>query len=410
MEQQQSFFLFFMCAAFVSSLIFGLFYYLAGSSRLALVAGSGALLFLLLGGVSFLIKNLVFIFRGGVFAVFLLVFFQTFFTGGATSPTLPEFIIPPLLAFFYRPTRDRYVVMAVSFCAILSFFVLTWSGYTFDDVAEDMKLFHGGFCGLFVFLIVAVFSVLFRSAIVAKNEKLGTSMKQLQSTTQKLIESEKMASLGVLSAGVAHEINNPLNFIKGGLDMLEDDLKDIKSPEKEQYVSAIKEGLKRAGTIVNSLGHFSRQTTSMDEQCDIHSILDNCVIMLQPKLKYKGTVIKNYDKLPAVTLGNEGRLHQAFLNMISNAEQAIPEDGTIEISTKVQSKKISIQIQDDGAGISKENLHKISDPFFTTKPVGQGTGLGLAITYRIIKEHNGEIKVSSTLNKGTKFAISFPRQ
>ena len=192
--------------------------------------------------------------------------------------------------------------------------------------------------------------------------------------------------------------------------MLEDDLKDIKSPEKEQYVSAIKEGLKRAGTIVNSLGHFSRQTTSMDEQCDIHSILDNCVIMLQPKLKYKGTVIKNYDKLPAVTLGNEGRLHQAFLNMISNAEQAISEDGTIEISTKVQSKKISIQIQDDGAGISKENLHKISDPFFTTKPVGQGTGLGLAITYRIIKEHNGEVKVSSTLNKGTKFAISFPRQ
>ena len=169
----------------------------------------------------------------------------------------------------------------------------------------------------------------------------------------------------------------------------------------------IKEGLSRASVIVNSLNHFSRNTESMDEQCDIHSILNNSLIMLQPKLKYKGTVEKDFTEEQLIINGNEGKLHQAFLNIISNAEQAIDKTGTISVKTRKNNNTIDVEIEDDGVGISKEHLNKISDPFFTTKPVGQGTGLGLAITYKIIEDHNGSINVSSKPGKGTKFVVSF---
>lgn len=407
MQRQQSFYLFFMYSAIISILIFGIFYYFLGSYQLIIVAISAIFSFVVLSISSFFSKNLILHFRLSVIVVLLAVCLQTFFTGGIHSPSLVELIIPSLLAFFYRPVRDRYIFMGVSLLLIITFLPLTIMGITVNVVPESLSLAHDFVCGVFVFLVIVIFSVLFRTAIVAKNEKLGTSMKQLQETTQKLIQSEKMASLGMLSAGVAHEINNPLNFIRGGIEMLEDAKTD--SSEKQQYILAIKEGLNRAATIVHSLGHFSRQSESMDEQCDIHSVLDNCVIMLQPKLKYKGNVVKVYDKLPAVILGNEGRLHQAFLNMVSNAEHAIDDDGTIKITTKVNQRKIAVEIEDDGIGISRENLNKISDPFFTTKPVGQGSGLGLAITYRIFEEHKGDIKVSSTPGKGTKFVISFQR-
>ena len=236
-------------------------------------------------------------------------------------------------------------------------------------------------------------------------------MAQLRDTTQKLIYSEKMASLGMLSAGVAHEINNPLNFIRGGIEILE---RDLKNPEEEgenmeASFDVIKEGLSRASVIVNSLGHFSRQTDAMNETCDLHAILENTLIMLQHKLKYKGKLIKTYDQLPAIIQGNEGRLHQAFLNFIANAEEAIDEDGVITIDTKVGQDTIEVSIKDTGVGIRKEHLDRISDPFFTTKPVGEGTGLGLAISYRIIEDHQGRIQVQSKHGKGTCFTIIFGR-
>lgn len=145
----------------------------------------------------------------------------------------------------------------------------------------------------------------------------------------------------------------------------------------------------------------------MDERCDIHDILVNSLIMLQPKLKYKGSVEKVFTSEELIINGNEGKLHQAFLNIISNAEQAIAKQGTILLKTLKTNNTIQVEISDNGVGISKENLHRISDPFFTTKPVGQGTGLGLAITYKIIEDHNGSIDVSSKPGKGTTFVLSF---
>lgn len=410
LKRQQGFYLFLMISAYVSTVGFGTFYLFADIPQIYIPTYSAFGLFVLFGVISFFTRGLVALFRLSISIATLAFYNQAFHTGGIQSPAVFEFVIPPLLAFFYRPILDRYIFMGISFLAMLSFWPLSSHGIVENLLPPDLSIIHAGLCGIFVFLIVAIFSVLFRTALVMKNKQIGDSMKQLQETTQKLIESEKMASLGVLSAGVAHEINNPLNFIRGGIEVLETGLNEKNGEFKaDPYVHVIKEGLSRAATIVNSLNHFSRQTESMDETCDLHEVLDNSVIMLQPKLKYKGRVIKEYDDKPAVIFGNEGKLHQAFLNIISNAEQAIDEDGTITIKTSISSKNIKIEIIDTGVGITSENLNRISDPFFTTKPVGKGTGLGLSITYRIIEEHKGDIKVSSKVGKGTKFILTFHR-
>lgn len=411
LKRQQGFYLFLMISAYTSTLGFGTFYYVAGVNEIAIPTYGAFVLFVLLGVISFFTKpeKLVILFRLSISIASLAFFNQVFYSGGILSPAVFEFVIPPLLAFFYRPLKDRYIFMFLSFLCLLSFWILSRAGLTQNLVPTEYAISHAISCGIFVFLIVAIFTFLFRSAISHKNKQLGDSMKQLQDTTQKLVQSEKMASLGLLSAGVAHEINNPLNFIKGGLDILEMDLKKREelNPDIETSIHVIKEGLNRTSTIVNSLNHFSRQTDSMDEECDLHSILDNSLVMLQPKLKYKGTVKKNYAESSPVIQGNEGKLHQAFLNIIANSEQAIPENGTINIITIQEKNRVSVEVIDDGEGISPENLTKIRDPFFSTKPVGQGTGLGLAITYRIIEEHNGEIFVTSQVGKGTTFKVVF---
>ncbi|WP_370088423.1 sensor histidine kinase [Ekhidna sp.] len=409
LQKEQSFYLFLMISAYASTLVFGGFYYTADIPELYWPTFIAFFLFVFYGILSFFSIGLVALFRLSIITALLAFLNQIFYTGGVLSPALVELLIPPLLAYFYRPIYDRYIFMIVSAVVMIIMYPLTEAGYTSNLIPEVYENSHGILCALFVFTIVSIYSFLFRNALVIKNQKLGDSMKQLQETTHKLVESEKMASLGMLSAGVAHEINNPLNFIKGGVEILESELKAEKelSFEAAPSIHVIKEGLNRATVIVNSLNHFSRNTEAMNERCNIHEILNNSLVMLQPKLKYKGTVVKEFDNSDLIISGNEGKLHQAFLNLISNAEQAIGSTGTITVKTKKLSNKIRVEIIDDGVGISKENLNKISDPFFTTKPAGKGTGLGLSITYKIIKEHNGEIKVSSKPGKGSKFAISF---
>lgn len=398
-----------MISAYVSTLTFGTFYFAADAPQLYLPTFGAFFLFATYGILSFFSVSLVILFRLSIITALIAFCNQVFYTGGIVSSGIVEFLIPPLLAFFYRPISDRYFFMLLSAICMIAMWPLTSMGFTQNLLPDSLHNTHGILCAIFVFSIVTIYTFLFRNALVIKNQKIGESMKQLQETTHKLIQSEKMASLGMLSAGVAHEINNPLNFIKGGVEILEDGLKEEKELKFEAAPSmhVIKEGLSRASVIVKSLNHFSRNTESMDEQCDIHDILDNSLIMLQPKLKYKGTVEKTFTNEELVIKGNEGKLHQAFLNIISNAEQAIDKKGTISVITRKYNNTIDVEIEDDGVGISKEHLNKISDPFFTTKPVGQGTGLGLAITYKIIEDHNGSIAVSSKPGKGTKFVLSF---
>ena len=242
-----------------------------------------------------------------------------------------------------------------------------------------------------------------------KNDQLEQGYKKLQTTQQQLIRAEKMASLGILSAGIGHEINNPLNFIKHGAISLKDQLaKDNKSVNYDEYFYAIEEGVRRAATIVSGLSHFSRVGEAMDESCDLHQILDNSLTLLNSRLKAKNIeVIKAYNAKAPTISGNEGKLHQVFTNIINNAEQAIDENGQIKISTDINKNKLTVSITDTGAGMSKSVIKKMADPFFTTKEPGEGTGLGMFICQMIIDEHDAEMEVTSKKGEGTTFTLHF---
>ncbi|MDA3893712.1 MAG: ATP-binding protein [Salinivirgaceae bacterium] len=243
-----------------------------------------------------------------------------------------------------------------------------------------------------------------------KSEVLST-LQQLKDTQSHLVHAEKMASVGILTAGIAHEINNPLNFIQGGKTALElhvyDNYKN-KMKDFRPMFEMIESGINRATEIINSLNHFNRKSEDLSEICSLHAILDNCLVILHNQLKYKIDVEKSYTEKVFCLMGNEGKLHQVFLNVIANAEQAIEGNGKIEINTSLNDSYIKTTISDTGNGIEQENLKKITDPFFTTKEPGKGTGLGLSIALSIIQEHNGIIEYQSMVNKGTSVTISLP--
>jgi signal transduction histidine kinase/ligand-binding sensor domain-containing protein len=252
--------------------------------------------------------------------------------------------------------------------------------------------------------------------LTKQKEELSEALLQLKKTQNQLVESEKMASIGILTAGVAHEINNPLNFIQAGIYGIEDffeenpNCKTLCNNHNEiiSILERIKTGVSRVSAIVTSLNHFSRQTESNNQHCMIHTIIDSCLLILNSKLKYKIEIKKHYANENITVMGNEGKLHQAFLNILGNAVQAIQDKGEIEITTEISGDTIQISIKDNGCGIKKENLAKIFDPFFTTKEAGIGTGLGLFIMYGIIKEHFGNIVYKSEEEKGTEAIITLP--
>ncbi|MBK8806923.1 MAG: GHKL domain-containing protein [Bacteroidales bacterium] len=245
---------------------------------------------------------------------------------------------------------------------------------------------------------------------VQKNE-LTYMLETLSKTQDQLIESEKMASIGILAAGVAHEINNPLNFIQAGLWGLQNYFEESLPehiPNVNVLIEGIETGITRASNIVTSLNHFSRQNTKMDEICNIHAIIDNCLVMLQNNTKHRISITKEFTKEIYTCHGNEGKLHQVFLNILSNAIQAIVDEGKIAITTIAYKNTLTIKISDTGYGINAENMNKIINPFFTTKEPGKGTGLGLAISHRIITDHKGELKFRSETGKGTSVYIYLP--
>ncbi|MFK7951299.1 MAG: sensor histidine kinase [Ekhidna sp.] len=240
-----------------------------------------------------------------------------------------------------------------------------------------------------------------------KNEIIESTLTELTETRDQLIQAEKMSSLGLMTAGINHEINNPLNFMAGGLELL----RDVKESEAHETINKFffifEEGINRISKIVNSLNHFNHNASLDKKECDIQFIINNCLTILNHQLKNKIALEKKFAENNHV-VGNSSQLHQVFINLISNAIQAIKNAGVISISTEIKKDMISVRIKDTGEGIHEDVRGKIFDPFFTTKEPGVGTGLGLFISYKIIKDHDGDIRVDSDIKNGTEFHVILP--
>ncbi|MFZ5941545.1 MAG: ATP-binding protein [Bacteroidota bacterium] len=275
-------------------------------------------------------------------------------------------------------------------------------------------------------IIVVLISLMFITLILlisetrARNREINRQKREiedhlirLKETQNRLIQSEKMASLGVLTAGVAHEINNPLNFINGaylGFEKFFTNELPARKNEVSIYLNSLKTGIDRASEVVKGLNHFSRQSQKFNEDCKLHTIIDNCLLMLRNKVSDRIEIVKVYCEGEPVVKGNEGKLHQVFLNILTNAVQAISGRGRISIRTERQNKAITVIIEDNGCGIAPEEINRIIEPFYTTKEPGQGVGLGLSISYSIVKEHRGEMEFTSQPDQGTTVMITLPEK
>ena len=246
-------------------------------------------------------------------------------------------------------------------------------------------------------------------------------LNELEKTRHQLIHSEKMAALGQLTAGVAHEINDPVNFISSGVIGLKKTLNVyIKGPKDEaagelvedmnDMINAIEVGAKRTSNMVRSLRRFSRDDTVNYVEVDVITGLESTFRLLSNKLKQGGFIEKYFEKKKMPIFCFPGQLNQVFMNILLNAIQAVAEEGTIKIGVVEHGKNIVISISDTGPGIPDDKKQKIFEPFYTTKGVQGGTGLGLSIASDIIKKHKGSIEVKDNDPKGTKFIISLPKR
>jgi two-component system NtrC family sensor kinase len=234
-------------------------------------------------------------------------------------------------------------------------------------------------------------------------------------TELRLRLNERMAAVGMLAAGVAHEINNPLAFVLSNLHYIEKELRRLKlnQPDMGEMMEAItdaRDGAERMRDIVQSLGAMSRGDSITTQPMDLHEVLDSSVQLTAERLRSRGTLVRVYGEVPLV-LGNSVQLSQVFVNLLVNAAQALPPSGGGEVRLVTQQHsdtRVRVEVQDNGCGIPPENLERIFDPFFTTKQVGEGTGLGLSISHDIIRGLGGELSVSSTPGVGTTVRVLLP--
>ena len=284
----------------------------------------------------------------------------------------------------------------------------------------------------------------------ANTEQLEQANAQLKSSQLALVQSEKMASLGQMVAGIAHEINTPLGYVQnnvaigqdlfqqvqtmiGGYEALVDDLIDEQAAEEQiaarmQHVASLRAdlntqemlgemqglmedslyGIAQISELVLNLKNFSRMDAAVTEAVSLNECIESALNIGRNALKDKVEVIRDLGDLPRITCA-PSQLNQVFLNLFTNAAQAMDaQRGKLSVRTWAADGAVHIHVEDNGKGISPENLTRIFDPFFTTKPVGEGTGLGLAISHQIIQQHGGEITVDSQVGKGTSFRIRLP--
>lgn len=275
--------------------------------------------------------------------------------------------------------------------------------------------------------------------LLRRHEELNV---RLTAAQEKLLQSEKMASIGQLAAGVAHEINNPIGYVHSNLGSLQEYLSnlfalidayeralrapdpgamrpqieatrerldiDFISRDLPQLMTESRQGIERVTRIVRDLKDFSRSDREGGwKLVDLHASLDSTLNIVWNELRYKATLEKRYGTLPMIECMHS-ELNQVFMNLLLNAGHAIGERGTIRVSTGTTDEGVWVEIADDGSGIPAEMLPRIFDPFVTTKPVGAGTGLGLSISYGIVAKHNGRIEVDTEPGRGSTFRVVLP--
>ena len=278
--------------------------------------------------------------------------------------------------------------------------------------------------------------------VAQRTEDLTRANRDLAAAHHQVLQSEKMASIGQLAAGVAHEINNPIGFVISNMGRLEEYLRGLVSvieayernadvlaghPERLLAIEAVRgkadldflrqdifallaesdEGLLRVKKIVQNLKDFSHAGESAWQIVDLHRGLDSTLDIVANEFRGKADVTRNYGDLPEVEC-MPLELNQVFMNLLANAGQAITGRGAITIATGSAGNEVWVEIADNGGGIAPEHLGRIFDPFFTTKPVGLGTGLGLSVSYSIVQNHHGRIDVASILGEGSRFRVRLP--
>jgi signal transduction histidine kinase len=273
------------------------------------------------------------------------------------------------------------------------------------------------------------------------NARFQEINKKLEYASNQLLQSEKMASIGQLAAGVAHEINNPIGYVYSNIGTLEKYLRDfftvLEAYERaepslgaaaQEEIRQIKqnldlaflkgdvmallaesrEGINRVKKIVQDLKDFSHAGAEEEWQwADVHKGLESTLNIVWNELKYKADVVREYGDLPRIYC-LPFQLNQVFMNLLVNAAHAIQDKGTITVRSGAEGDQVWVEVEDTGSGIPPEALTRIFDPFFTTKPVGKGTGLGLSVSYSIIEKHRGRFEVKSEMGKGTVFRVWLP--
>ncbi len=285
--------------------------------------------------------------------------------------------------------------------------------------------------------------------IARRNQELAGALHRLKESQAHLVQSEKMASLGQMVAGVAHELNTPLGYVRNNVEMLQGLVAGLRAVADETLdlvhllgdadadpdhvaaqVMATRQRLDRdapqllledlgqlledtiygctqIGELVSSLKDFSRLDRAASEDVDINECVAGALLIARNVLKERVEVLRDLGDLPPIACV-PSQINQVLLNLITNGAQAIDGRGRILVRTRHEGGHVSITVQDTGKGIPRDVLPRIFDPFFTTKPVGQGTGLGLAICYRIVQEHGGALRVASAPGRGTRFVVSLP--
>jgi two-component system NtrC family sensor kinase len=340
---------------------------------------------------------------------------EVFLVNGATTRSRLSFPLPPRgtdTALIRSRERDRDDIAAVAWLQESDHAVVV--RVPAKNAYAAIRRGHGVLGGTFLFAMVLVVGITFRSTsrLVRHLEQVDGFQHELRG---QLFNAAKLASVGEMAAGVAHEINNPLAIIYEEAGALKDALDpelgggELQEAELKERLDQICEATMRGRSITRKLLAFARQHDDAPELVDIHTLLDRVLDMKGTELAVSNIeVVRDFCTDPPSVRATVNQLEQVLFNLLNNARDAIRGRGRITVCTRVSGGLLHIDVQDTGCGMTADQMEKVFFPFFTTKAVGKGTGLGLSISYGIVKSHGGRIEVSSEVGEGTTFTVSLP--